>query len=227
MSYDPRSIAFLAEILFQPVTLQADRVQQIHNTLFSRRELAYQNFQIAQDGIHLSNLATSPGSVSMVTFLPDRLVLREELRSTTVEDFATRLVNIASISFQMLGIPATLAQQFVVRSLVSPRHWENSTQLLAHGMLAQGADALGKFGRPVQAIGLRLTFPQAEGQNEMFNLRMETWTQDPRSLWIENTGSFAAPTAADNLPVLSNHLYSTYRFLTQKACAFLEVFDHR
>ena len=64
MSYDPRSIAFLAEILFQPVTLQADRVQQIHNALFSRREIAYQNFQIAQDGIHLSNLATSPGSVA-------------------------------------------------------------------------------------------------------------------------------------------------------------------
>ncbi len=227
MSYDPRSIAFLAEILFQPVTLQADRVQQIHNALFSRREIAYQNFQIAQDGIHLSNLATSPGSVSVATFLPDRLVVREELRGTTVEDFATRVVNVASLSFQILGIHTTMAQQFVVRSLVTPRHWESSTQLLAHGMLAQGADALGTFGRPVQAVGLRMTFPQAEGQTEMFNLRLETWTQDPRSVWIENTGSFAAPTTADNLPVLSNHLYSTYKFLTQKACAFLEVFDHR
>jgi hypothetical protein len=227
MSYDPRSIAFLAEVLFPPVTLQADRVQQIHNTLFSRREIAYQNFQIAQDGIHLSNIVTSPGSVSVATFLPDRIVVREELRGTTVEDFATRLVNVASLSFQVLGIQQSVAQQFVVRSLVTPRHWETSTQLLAHGMLSHGADALGTFARPVQAIGLRMTFPQSEGQTEMFNLRLETWTQDPRSLWIENTGSFANPTTAENLPALSNHLYSTYKFLTQKACAFLEIFDRR
>ena len=227
MTYDPRSIAFLAEILFQPVALQADRVQQIHNTLFTRREIAYQNFQIAQDGIHLTNLPSSPGSVSAVTFLPDRLVLREELRATSVEDFATRVVNVASLAFQVLGIPVTVAQQFVVRSLVSPRHFDNSTMLLAQGMLQGGSDALAAFGRPVQAVGLRMTFPQAEAHGEVFNLRMETWTQDPRSLWIENTGSYAAPTTAENLPTLGNHIYSTYKFLTQKACAFLEQFDRR
>jgi hypothetical protein len=227
MSYDPRSIAFLAELLFQPVTLQADRVQQIHNNLFSQRGISYQNFQIAQDGIHLSNMATTPGSVSVVTFLPDRLVLREELRSTTVEDFATRVVNVASLSFQTLGIQSTLAQQFVVRSLVTPRHFGSSTELLAHGMVVNGGETLAAFGRPLQAMGMRMTFPQTQGHGEMFNLRLETWTQDPRSLWIENTGSFASATAADNLPVLSNYLYSTYRFLSQKACAFLEQFDQK
>ncbi|MEZ5964329.1 MAG: hypothetical protein R3F56_10830 [Planctomycetota bacterium] len=227
MSYDPRTIAFLAEILFQPVTLQAERVQQIHNSLFSRREIAYQNFQIAQDGIHLSNLVQTPGAVSVATFLPDRIVVREELRSTTVEDFATRLVNLSSLSFQVLGIRSSVAQQFVVRSLVTPRHWASSTELLAHGMLSQGDDALASFGRPLQAMGVRLTFPQAEGHGETFNLRFETWTQDPRSLWIENTGSFASATTTENLPALSNYLYSTYRFLTQKACSFLELFDKK
>lgn len=227
MTYDPRSIAFLAEILFQPVALQADRVQQIHNSLFTRREISYQNFQIAQDGIHLTNLPNAPGAVSAVTFLPDRLVLREELRGTTAEDFATRVVNVASLSFQVLGIPATLAQQFVVRSLVMPRNFDNSTMLLAQGMLQGGADTLAAFGRPLQAIGMRMTFPQAEGHGEVFNLRLETWTQDPRSLWIENTGSFATPTTAENLPTLGNHIYATYKFLTQRACAFLEQFDRR
>ncbi|HLU39547.1 MAG TPA: hypothetical protein VK081_09185, partial [Planctomycetota bacterium] len=166
-------------------------------------------------------------SVSSVTFLPDRIVLREELRGTTVEDFATRVVNVASVGFQMLNIPMTLAQQFVVRSLVTPRHVESSTHLLAQRMLSNGEQALAVFGRPVQSVGMRFTFPQVPGQQEMFSLRMETWTQDPRSLWIENTGCFATPTATDNLPVLGNYLYSTYRFLTQKACAFLEAFDQR
>ncbi len=227
MSYDPRSIAFLAEVLYPPISLQAEKVQQIHNSLYGKREVSYQNFQVAQDGIHLTNPPTSPGAVSAVTFLPDRMVVREELRSTTVEDFATRLVNVASVCFRNLGIQTSLAQQFAVRSLITPRRFDTSTQMLAQGMLGGGDEALKAFGRPIGAAGMRFTFPQVEGHPEMFNLRLETWTQDPRSVWIENTGSFPVPTTTENLPVLSNHLFATYRFLTQKACAFLACFDER
>ena len=71
MSYDPRTIAFLAEVLYEPIELASDTVQGIHNALYQRPEISYQYFQVAQDGIHLQNLPQSPGSVSTATFLPD------------------------------------------------------------------------------------------------------------------------------------------------------------
>ena len=74
MSYDPRTIAFLAEVLYPPIQLSSDSVQSIYNTLYDQSEISYQSFQVAQDGIHLSNLAEAPGAVSMATFLEfDRL----------------------------------------------------------------------------------------------------------------------------------------------------------
>lgn len=108
MSYDPRTIAFAAEIVYPPLQLRADLVQNIHNTLYRQPQLGYQNFQVAPDGIHLSNLAQAPGQVSMASFRFDRLVLREEMRGTTVEDFATRAVNVATTALQTLNIPQTV-----------------------------------------------------------------------------------------------------------------------
>lgn len=225
MAYDPRTIAFQAEILHPPLQLRADAVQGIHNSLFRQPNLGYQNFQVAHDGIHLVNLPQSPGQVSAVTFLPDRIVVREELRNNTIEDFATRVVNIASISFQALALATSLAQQFVVRSLITPRHQRNSREFLTQRLMGTDQDAWGTFGRPLHSVGLRLLFPQSNEHRENYQVRIETWHQDPRSVWIENTGSFAMPTPTENLPRLGENLYATYRFLTGPVGDFLARFD--
>ena len=45
MSYDPRTIAFLAEVLYPPTQIEPSVVQGIHNTLFVQPELGYQSWQ--------------------------------------------------------------------------------------------------------------------------------------------------------------------------------------
>jgi hypothetical protein len=225
MTYDPRSIAFAAEILYPPQQLRADLVQSVHNALYRQPAIGYQNFQVAPDGIHLTNLPMQPGQISQATFAWDRLVLREELRGTTVEDFATRLVNVTTIAFQTLGITTSLAQQFVVRALIAPRHHRDGREFLSRKLVAPGADAWQVFGRPLQALGVRLVFPPHAGGREAYHVRVETWPQDARSLWLENTGSHAAPLAAADAPQLAEMLFATYRYLSGPVCDFLAALD--
>ena len=225
MSYDPRTIAFMAEILYPPIQLATDVLQGIHNKLFQQPEIAYQNFQVAPDGVHLTNLPESPGATSAVTFLPDRFVIREELRATTLEDFVTRMVNVTGISLQELGIEASVGQQFVVRSLVTPRHVTDSREFMTQRMLGGPVENWQKLGRPMDSLGVRFTFPQHEDQSELFNVRIETWNQDPRSIWIENVGTFTPPVPAAEVPSLSAHMSSTYRFVTGPVCDFVSSFD--
>ena len=225
MSYDPRSIAFAAEILYPPQQLRADLLQSVHNTLYRQPAIGYQNFQVAPDGIHLTNVPQAPGQVSSASFLWDRLVLREELRGLTVEDFATRVVNVVSTALPTLGVTASLAQQFVVRSLIPPRSFRDGREFLSKRLIAPGADAWQAFGRPLQSLGVRLVFPPHENARETYHVRIETWPQDPRSIWIENTGSFATPITVGDAPQLANHLYATYRFLTGQVGDFLASLD--
>ena len=136
MSYDPRTISFTAEIFYPPIQLRADLVQGVHNTLFRQPALGYQSFQIAPDAVHLTNLPQTPGQVSSLSFQADRMVFREEFRATTIEDFATRVVNIAGIAFSALSIPVSIAQQFCVRSLIA----------LTPDMLRPGGALIFEFG---------------------------------------------------------------------------------
>lgn len=225
MTYDPRTIAFAAEILYPPQQLRADLVQSVHNTLFRQPAIGYQSFQVGPDGIHLSNLPQAPGQVSTATFAWDRLVLREELRGSTPEDFATRVVNVTTIAFQTLGIQASLMQQFVVRSLIAPRHYRDGREFLSRRLIAPGAEAWQSFERPLQQLGIRMVFPPAPGSSEAWQVRIETWPQDQRSLWLENTGTFTTPVAAANAPALADLLASTYRWLTGPVCSFLANLD--
>lgn len=226
MAYDPRTIAFAAEILHPPQQLRADLVQSVHNALYRQPNLGYQNFQVAPDGIHLSNLAQAPGQVSMASFAWDRLVLREELRGTTVEDFAARVVNVARTAYQTLGVTTSIAQQFVIRSLIAPRNFRDGRDFLGKRLIAPGAGAWQEFGRPLQSLGVRFVFPpKDDDQQQAYHVRIETWPQDPRSLWLENAASRGMPLAAAELPRLADQLAAAYRFLTGPVCAFLGELD--
>lgn len=223
MAYDPRSISFSAEILYPPTPLRADLVQGVHNTLFQKPQLGYQSFQIAPDSVHLTNMPHAPGQISSLSFHSDRLVVREEFRGTTVEDFATRVVNVAGVAMTALAIPMSVAQQFCVRSLINPRH-RDGREFLAQKLLARG-DALSGFGRPLQGLGLRLAFPPTEQDRALHQVRVESWPQDPRSLWIEVTSTWPGAIAAAQLPQVADQLYATYAFLCGPVADFLSAHD--
>lgn len=225
MTYDPRTIAFTAEILHPPQQVRPDLLQGLHNTLYRQPAIGYQNFQVAPDGVHLTNLAQTPGQVSTASFLWDRVVLREELRGATVEDFATRVVNVGRAAFGALGHSASLAQQFVVRTLISPRHFRDGREFLSRRLVAPGTEGWQAFGRPLQAGGVRFLFPPNAQQRESYQVRIETWPQDPQSLWLENTGSFPDPLSLQDLPQLASQLDATYRFLTGPVSRFLATLD--
>ncbi len=224
MSYDPRTISFTAEIFYPPIQLRADLVQGVHNTLFRQPALGYQSFQIAPDAVHLTNLPQTPGQVSSLSFQADRMVFREEFRATTIEDFATRVVNIAGIAFSALSIPVSIAQQFCVRSLIAPKHVRDGREFLAKYLLARG-DALAGFGRPMQSLGLRFTFPPTEQDRALHHVRVESWPQDARSLWLEVTSTYPGAISAAQLPSVADLLYATYGFLTGPVADYLAGHD--
>ncbi|MAD33837.1 MAG: hypothetical protein CMJ88_08775 [Planctomycetes bacterium] len=225
MSYDPRTIAFAAEILYPPQQLRADLIQNVHNTLYSQPKLGYQNFQVAQDGIHLTNLPQAPGQVSMASFRFDRLILREEMRGATVEDFATRAVNVATTALRALSIPNTIAQQFVIRSLIAPRNFQDGREFLSRRLMPKIADEGSAFGRPMASLGVRYVFPPHQDAAETFQVRVETWPQDQRSIWIENTSSYTLQLSTDDLPRIADQLAATYQHITGPVCSFLAKLD--
>jgi hypothetical protein len=161
----------------------------------------------------------------MASFTFDRLVVREEMRGTTVEDFATRAVNVATLAFQILGITTSIAQQFVVRSLIAPRHFKDGREFLAQRLISPVSQAGNAFGRPMMSLGVRFVFPPHEDNQQTSQVRIETWPQDARSIWIENASSYASPLPATEMPRVADQLAATYSHVTGPVCSFLASLD--
>ena len=88
--------------------------------MFEGGQPAYAGFQVSPMGPVLSNPMATPGAVSQVAFLADRIQFREERGTLTHEAFAAQVREIAERAAPLRGVPVYSAQQVILRSLVNP-----------------------------------------------------------------------------------------------------------
>ncbi|MEM7310890.1 MAG: hypothetical protein AAF682_29745 [Planctomycetota bacterium] len=226
MHYAPRTIAFVCELLHPPQTPDPAPIQRIHNEMFQGPDPAYQSFHALPQGAVLSNPVTKPGAASTAEFLADRIRFREELSGLTVDSFASRIATVVARAAELRGLQLFTAQSVVVRTLVNPRNFADSRTFLKSGMFGFEAETEA-FGRDPQLLGLRLVFPPSQEEPFAFSLRVESYSNDPRSTFLENHGTFGPTIVARGLESIGRNIERTYEFVTTRALSFLEQFDAR
>ncbi len=227
MDYQPRTIAYLAELLHPPSDPNPRPLQKLHNELFvASSPPPYAGFQVTPGGAVLSNPAHRPQSVSQVTFLPDRIQFREELTALTPETFGERVLQVVEAAVPLRGIQVLSTSQVVLRSLVNPRHWRDSREFMQQAVLGVDEE-LETLGRVPGTYGLRLSFPPGDAENRPVDLRVESYNADPRSLFLEVRAAHGPIPVPQGLPTLREHVDATYRFLTDRALPFVGRFDAR
>ena len=226
MQYAPRTIAFVTELLHPPMNPDPALVQKVHNDLFQTQDPAYKSFAVTPQGAVLSNPVARPGAVSSAAFMPDRFQFREELGSMTVDEFAVQVGEITRRVAELAGIQVFTAQQVTVHTLVNPRHFADAREFLKEGMFGFTSETE-DFGRDPQLFGLRLVFPPNEEEPNAHSLRIESFNDDVRSLFIENQTSYPPILVARGLDVIEENVQGAYDFLVQRALSFVGRFDQR
>ena len=150
---------------------------------------------------------------------------REELGDLTAESFGDRVLSIAREAVDLRSLPLFTTQQVTLRSLVNPRHWPDTRVFLREAVFGFGG-ALQTFEHDPALYGLRLAFPPNPSTPHAFQLRMESYQSDPRSLFLEITGNFP-PIPREGIDTVSSNVVSTYAFLTEHVLPFVACFDAR
>ena len=226
MGYTPRTIAFLCELLHPPAVADPAPIQRIHNRLFTSGTPYYTSFNVTGEGALLSNPMTQPGAVSSAAFLGDRFQFREELSGLTTDEFVQRVEELTSMAVAEKNIQIFTAQVVTIRTLVNPRHYGDSRSFLKDGMFRFGEE-LELLGRAPQLYGMRLVFPPTPDSPNAFTLRVESFANDPRSLFLENQASFGPTPAGRGFEPLGENIRATYDFIVERVLAFVRQFDAR
>jgi hypothetical protein len=223
--YPLRSITFTAELIYPQRNHNIQQLQKVHSLAFADAQTRYANFQVIAAGVQLSNPPTQAGAVSAAVILPDRLRIQEQLTGVSRDDFQARVENLARMVLEELQIPNFVAQQFLVQSLINPRSATNSAQFLAESVFQLPGDSFDVFERRPNLLGMRLAFPMTAEHPELFNVRIENYDPDPRSLFIENVGVFKVVVGGQNLNVLGQLFEKTYDHMGGPVVDFIAQFD--
>jgi hypothetical protein len=222
--YTPRTIALVCELVHPAMTPDPVPIQRVHNQLYQTGDPPYQSFAVTQAGAVLSNPVQSPGASSLAAFYPDRFQFREELSSLTYDDFATRVRTVSTQVSAARGVQIFTSQHVTMRTLVNPRSYHDSRQYLKHGMFGFD-DETDVFGREPALLGIRLVFPPAEGRTGTHALRIESFSNDSRSLFLEIVSSYGPVVVEGGLAEVEANIHATYRFVTEQAMRFIGGFD--
>ncbi|HRV80600.1 MAG: hypothetical protein H6830_05790 [Planctomycetes bacterium] len=229
MPYEPRTIALHCELIHPPLPMDPRPVQQIHNELFQSGNPPYTSFAVTPMGPVLSNPDASPGRISQVLFLPDQIQFREEQGPLTHEHFARRVETIAERFAKSRGVENYAGQRVTVRALVSPQNQRNAKafldQALFAGRLGEGSVVDQSFGQSAALYGLRLAFEEVDEPKSTMGLRVESYTPDARSLFIEIQGTYGPLEPHLGSEGLGQRVRSVYHFLEQPTMDLIANFD--
>ena len=224
MLYNPRTVALVAELFHPQMNSDPAPIQRVHNEMFRSGDPAYSSFSVTVGGSVLSNPTTQQNANSYAAFLPDRFQFREELSSLTYDTFATRVRQVTEQVSKLRNIQVFTAQHVTIRTLVNPRHFKDSRAFLKQGMFGFGNE-IESFGRQPQLFGIRLVFPPEEGRSSAYALRIESYSNDPRSLYIENQASYGPILVEQGLASVESNIIEAYDFVVKDSLRFVGCFD--
>ena len=225
--YPLRSIQFLAELVFPPMTWQLADLQRVHSKAFEREASRYVNFQLVQGGAMLANPAPQQGAVSAAWLLPDRIRLQEQLTGVGRDDFEKRLDAFARTALTELKIPHFAAEQYAVQSLVTPRAAPSGIELMARSVLHFDADDMQHFERPPLLLGVRMSFPTAPVDEGQFHCRIESMQRDPKTIFLENVGVFRQQVKESEVGRLVAQFVQTYDWIQEQLVGYLGRIEGR
>jgi len=222
---EPRTISLLTELIHLPVVHAPEKLRAVYNEVC--RTCGYENFLRVQGGARIERRELEGEGFSQLSFSGDRIQLTEDHTGVSVEQFGRKAVAVLSTALPTLGIPLILIQQATVRITAVPNSFKTASEYLARSVFRIQADDLQPLGRPTSVFGFRLVFPPAAHEPQNYNVRVECYVRDGRSLYIENVGTFKTPIQPGGIEQVEKNLQMTSTFLVNNVVQFLSVFDRR
>ncbi len=226
MLSEPRTISILAELVHIPAKHSFERLREVYNQVSSA--CGYDNCIRLSSGARLENGQREQGDVSTITFTNERVQMVEDCALLSVEETGKKLMEVLRCAMPTLGIQLILAQQYTIRAAVTPNSFKSAAEFIGRSLFRIREEDVAVLNRPTQIFGLRLVFPATVSQLHQFNVRIESYSKDPQSVFLENVGVFKMPPLQQQqLGALQENMEKTSEFLGGNICKFLSQYDRR
>lgn len=225
MLSEPRTISLITELIHIPVVHSQEKLREVYNEVC--RTCGYENFYRIQGGARIERKDAEGEGFSQLSLVGDRIQVTDDHTGISVEQFGKKSTAIIAAALPALGIPLIIFQQTTVRVTAMPNSFKSAPEFLARSLFRIRPEDLEALGRPTSVFGFRLLFPPTKEQPQNYNVRVECYVRDGKSLYIENVGTFKTPIQPTTIDQVEKNLQMTSEFLVENVVKFLSIFDRR
>jgi len=202
-----------------------DALREVYTKVCST--CGYENFIKTAGGVRLERHESQSDGFSHLNFAGDRIQFTEDHVGISIDQFSKKVRTVLDEAMPRLRIPVILVQQATVRVICTPNSFKNAAEFLARSIFRIRREDLELLSRPTSVHGFRLVFPATKEQPHAFNVRIESYLRDQRSVYVENVGTFKQPIQATGLEAIERNLELTSDFVNNNVVPFLSRYDRR
>ncbi len=156
---------------------------------------------------------------------PDQVLFKDENTSLSLAGYHDEAVGLFSVIQERLSIPVWVVQNHIARVLLPlSNHELNAAQLLYERLFHMTPEMMACFGRPAAGACLRLVFLPTPELPCQYEIRVEPYFRDPRTIYVEVNAHFLLP--LQKAEELRTRLDDTYHFLLDRVLPFLQLGLH-
>ena len=225
MQSEDRLIHFSTELIHAPKKHTVQALQKLYYEL-SQGKHAYQNTDFTRADRVRFHTRRGEHTQSIAVFLADRIVLAEEWTDIPLASFMEKLLAVASLAMDELGIPVFAAQTVTLRSTFALSHFDNARDFMIEQVCGQRDRVQPFFQRPVAVGGMRLVLPETPEMPATVNVLMESYRHSENEVYAEVKAIFRKhPVKPDNLFPLRERVSDARAIMSGRVFPYLDQFD--
>ncbi len=216
-------LGYATQLLYPPRILNKDLLRKMYVELANILNLTESKELV--DGIHL--ISQSPGEKEFTKYLirTDRTAVQTAFTTVSLDLFCRKVEALVKHMVRKFKIPIFISQVCSVRLLATPKPTNDSREFIGNMVCGFHKENLSLLARPLQTVGIRFYFPQAQNSLSDFNVKVESRVGDITKIWLENTAQFFRPIPNDTISVIHDNLSKTREFLTKNITDFLTQYN--
>jgi len=212
-------LAQVSTLRFPPAPLNAGHYRAVFNRLSAMETF---NFTMIGESVELVTPPGESGETMKIALGRDFVTVSFDPTSRSADYAAEQLTAILKETAAVLPIPVFIHQTHVLRKTLPLAGNDDARTFLTEQVLCVPPGRLAGWSRPVAAVGVRFVFaPQQMNELSNHDLKVESFMQDPRKIFVENAATFLVPLPAGQWDQLKANLAEANRFLDEHALSLL------
>ena len=226
MDISTRLMSVNMEFVFMPAHMDDKKLRGVFDSVSESHSIT--SFSTMPDGSVIMSTKEEKNNLARYRVFRDRLVISYEFCSNSINYYSALASDFLNTCAKALSIPLIIMHSISIRKLVNLRQFEDGRDYLLKKAFSMTDDDLKPFARPLHIIGSRMFFPPVNQELSAYDVKIESWGEDTRSIFIECAGIYSAPVdTARDIAALSADVDRTDLFISKNIMDFLTHFGEK